>query len=209
VSEDGRVSDHWLPPNPDTHEAGDWSYYVQADELARGWRPPVREPLADRVRRHATAFLAPALLLPLLGAPVALLWREVTPRVGIAQTAAGPVPTAGESDQFFAIEGWFVVVTLVVGLVLGGVAWRFLRGRGPFSAAGVALGGALASGVTAIVGSRLVVDSYMYGYCHQPGYDCSIYDGTMTLRAPAGIVAWPVGMLLVFTLLTLARERDS
>ena len=186
-----------------------WTYVVGEDELARGWRPPWAEPPeqpADRVKRNASAFLGAALLLPLLGAPVAFLWRAVTPKVGIARTASGPQPTAGESDQFFAIDGWFVVVTILVGLVLGVVAWRFLRGRGPAGALGLAVGGLAASATTAIVGSRFVLDSYMYGYCSRPDLECHVYDGTLTLRMPAAIVAWPVAMLVTYAALTLLRD---
>lgn len=199
VSKDEAVTDPWA----------DVPYYAAADEFATGWELPPREPLTERVRRHATPFFAAALLLPLLGAPVALLWRAVTPRVGFVRTASGPQSTAGETDQFFAIEGWFVVVTVAAGLLLGVLAWRLLRGRGPFGALGLALGGLAASGVAAIVGSRLVLDSYIYDYCRQPGFTCDVYDGTLTLRAPVAIVAWPTAMLLTFAVLTLVRDRDE
>lgn len=181
----------------------DFSYYVTADYLPP--QPP-RESAQDALRRHLTAFLAPALLLPLLGAPVALLWRAVTPKVAIARTASGPVPTATESNQFFAIDGWFVLVTFLAGLVLGAVAWRFLRGRSAAAPAGIALGAFLASAVTAVVGARLVVDGYLHGYCRD--LTCAIYDGTLHLRMPAAVIAWPFAMLLTFVALTLTRDRE-
>lgn len=182
----------------------DLGYYVTAE-----WLPPEPpgESAEERWRRHLTAFLAPALLLPLFGAPAALLWRAVTPRVAIARTASGPVPTSGESNQFFAIDGWFVVVTFVVGVVLGAVAWRFLRGRSPAAPAGVVVGAFAASAVTAIVGARLVVDPYLHGYCRDLA--CTIYDGTMHLRMPAAVIAWPFGAVLAFVALTLIRDRES
>lgn len=213
MSEDDAVTAQWGDPDPARASAvepalRDWSYYVTAPEFARGFGPPPGEPMADRVRRNATAFLGAALLLPLAGAPVALLWRAVTPKVGIARTASGPQPTAGESNQFFAIDGWFLVVTVAAGLLLGVVAWRFLRGRGLGAPVGIAVGGLAAAAVTAAVGARLVVDSYMYGYCTMPDLECSVYDGTMTLRVPGAIVAWPVAMLVSFAVMTLAKDRD-
>lgn len=185
----------------------DWEYYVSLADRDLPYVPPP-EPFADRVRRNAAAFLGASLLLPLAGAPVALLWRAVTPRVGIARTASGPQPTAGESNQFFAIDGWFVVVTALVGLLLGVLAWRFLRERGFGAPLGLAVGGLAASAVTAAVGARLVVDSYMYAYCHRPDLECTVYDGTMTLRATSAIVAWPVAMLAGFAVMTLLKDRD-
>lgn len=191
MSEDGAVGE-------------DLGYYVTAE-----WLPPQPpgESTEERWRRHLTAFLAPALLLPLLGAPVALLWRALAPRVGIARTASGPVPTSSESNQFFAIDGWFVIVTFAVGLVLGVVAWRFLRGRSPAAPAGVVLGSLVASATTAVVGARLVVDDYLHGYCRE--LSCSIYDGTLHLRMPAAVLAWPFATMLTFVALTLIRERET
>lgn len=212
MSEDGAVT----TPAPGA-PAGEVPYVVSPEEYWRGYKTVPYEPPREAWRRRLTAFVPTVLVLPLFGAPAALLWRALTPRVGIAQTAAGPQPTAGETDQFFAIEGWFVVTTICVGLVLGAVAWRFLRERGPASALGLAVGGLAASAVTAVVGSRLVVDSYMYGFCHQPDVSCTVYDGTLTLRAtvrvtraidsPAALVAWPIAMLLSFAALTFLRER--
>ena len=202
MSEDGAVGE-------DTGFGDDpFAYYVPPDAVGE-WLPPQPpgESVEEALRRHLTAFLAPALLLPLLGAPVALLWRAVTPRVAIARTASGPVPTASESNQFFAIDGWFVVVTFLVGVALGAVAWRFLRRRSPAAPAGMALGATLASAVTAVVGARLVVDEYLHGYCRD--LVCSIYDGTLHLRMPGAVMAWPFGMLLSFVALTLVSERES
>jgi len=202
------VTDPWAaPPDPAERAPEEWPYVVGATEFSQGWRLPPREPVEVRLRRHLTPFLGAALLLPLLGAPVAFLWRAVTPHVGIIQTAAGPQPSSSESNQFFAIDGWFVLTTLAVGIVVGLVAWFFLRGRGPAGAAGLALGSLTASAITAIVGARLVVDQYMRGVCADR--QCLVYDGTLKLRAVAAVVAWPVGSLLAFAMMTLTRERDD
>jgi hypothetical protein len=200
------VTDPWaVPQHADAPDGV--PYVVDAAEFSRGWRPPRHEPVEEVVRRHLTPFLGAALLLPLLGAPVAYLWRAVTPHVGIIQTAAGPQPSSSESNQFFAIDGWFVLTTLAVGFVVGLVAWFFLRGRGPAGAAGLAFGSLAASAVTAIVGARLVLDSYMTGVCADR--DGTVYDGTLKLRAVAAVVAWPVASLLAFAMMTLTRERDE
>ncbi len=186
----------------------DVAYFPEPGEVARPWTPPVREPWQALVQRHAKAFLPPVLVLPLFGAPVALLWRAVTPHVGILRTPNGPVPTSGESDQFFAIDGWFVAVTLLAGLALGVVMWFALK-RAAATPAGVALGALLASGVTAAVGSRMVVDRYLYGFCHQRGARCTVYDGTLHLRASGALVVWPIAMLVAYAAVTLIRDRDQ
>lgn len=182
--------------------------YYAPPGAVRSWTPPVRETRREMWRRHLEGFLPPVLVLPLFGAPVAFLWRAVTPHVGILQTAAGPQPTAGESDQFFAIDGWFVVVTLLAGLVLGAVAWAALRRRSGATPAGIAVGGLLAAAVTNVAGSRMVVDRYLYGFCTRPKVECTVYDGTLHLRAMGALVVWPVAMLVAYAALTLFRDRD-
>lgn len=184
------------------------AYFPESGEVARAWTPPVREPWQVLARRHAVAFLPAFLVLPLFGAPVALLWRAITPHVGILRTPNGPVPTGGESDQFFAIDGWFVAVTLLAGLALGVLAWYAVRRRTGATPAGLALGGLLASAVTGAVGSRFVVDRYLYGFCRAPNTRCTVYDGTLHLRASGALVVWPIAMLVAYAAMALIRERD-
>lgn len=189
-------------------DAVEVAYFPDPGEVARPWTPPVREPWQVVARRHAWASVPAFLVLPLFGAPVALLWRAVTPKVGILRTPNGPVPTGGESDQFFAIDGWFVAVTLLAGLALGVLAWYAVRRRTGATPAGLALGGLLAAAVTAAVGGRFVVDRYLYGFCHQKGARCTVYDGTLHLRASGALVVWPIAMLVAYAAMSLIRDRD-
>lgn len=170
-----------------------------------GWVPPPPEPRWPKVRAGLVAGVAAALLVILLGAPVAFLWRAVAPAIDVARTAQGPQPTAVESSQVFAVDGSYAVVTIGIGVLAGIAAWPLLRGRGPAGPAGLAAGGLVAAYVTSAVGDRIVVDRYLYAQCRA---GCYVYTGTLRLHAHAAVVLWPAAMLAAFALLTFFFDRE-
>ena len=209
------MTENWGDPDPnrtwrqgtEPPPADQWSYFPPPGMAPTPWQPPVPEPLLPRLLRAGTTFAATTGVVVLLGAPLALLWRAVAPTAVILRTADGPQPAAPESDQVFATDGWFVLVSLVVGAVVGALAWFALRSRGPAAPTGLAAGGLLAGLVAAAVGRRLVVDQYLYDFCHAPGVRCLIYDGTLYLHATAAVVVLPAAMLTAFVLMTFVFDR--
>ena len=194
------------PPRP----ADEWSYFPPPGQYPAPWEPPPRVPLRVLLKPHAVTFGTTAAVLTLLGAPLALLWRAVADAPVVLRTASGPQPAAPESDQVFAVDGWFVVVSLLAGVLVGTVAWFVLRHRGPAGPLGLTVGGLSAAGVAAAVGRRLVVDRYLYDFCHGPDIRCILYDGTLRLHSIAAVVVLPVALLTAFVVLTLVvdRKRD-
>lgn len=186
-----------------------YSYFPPPHDVVPVWHePPPAPPLRALVVPHLTTFGLTTAVLVLLGAPLALLWRLVAPTAVVLRTENGPYPEAPESDQVFAVDGWFVVVMLVVGVVLGAAAWYLLRDRGPAAPIGLAAGGLLGATVTAAVGRRLVVDQYLYDFCHAPEVRCIVYDGTLYLHATAAVVVLPVALLVGFLLMTFFFTED-
>jgi hypothetical protein len=220
VSEDGRVSTDWGDPDPTrawqpgtepvAQGPQQWPYYVEPGTFPPNWgAPPPREPLSVRLVHDGSVFAAAVAGLVLLGAPFALLWRAVARPAEILHTASGPQPVAPESSQMFAVDGWFVVLSIVAGVVLGCVAWALLRGRGPAAPAGIAVGGVFAGLVASAVGRRMVVDRYLYDFCHKGDVRCFVYDGTLHLHAVAAVVVLPAAMLAAFAVLTMAFDREG
>ncbi len=203
------MTDPWADPDPQRPwqpgTTPDWSAYYPPPGLYPAPWTPHREPLVKRFRKDGLTLGATTAWLVLLGAPLALLWRAVAPRIEILRTAAGPQPAQAESSQLFAPDGWFVVVSVVVGVVVGALAWTVLRRRGPAAPLGLAVGGLLAASVAAAVGGRLIVDQYVWDYCKGR---CIVYNGTMHLNATAAIVALPVALLTAYAALTIAFDRD-
>lgn len=209
MSEDGAVTDSWGDPDPGRawqKSNGDpadeqWAYFPPPDQQPMPAPPPV--PWQQRVLPHAVTFGVTTVVLVLLGAPLALLWRAFATPPVVQRTASGPIPTAPESSQVFAVDGSYMVVTLVAGAILGALAWWWLRERGPAAPFGLAAGGLLAAQIMATVGRRMVVDPYLHSVCA----DCLVYDGTLHLQSTAAIVVLPVALLSAFAAATFFREK--
>lgn len=197
MSEDGGVTDP---------AADKWSYFPPPADSPPPWQPPPRASFAESVGVPLMTFAGMVGVLALAGAPLALLWRAFAPVAVVLKTASGPQPAAPESSQVFATDGWFAVVSLVTGLVLGAVAWIVLRHRGPAVPFGLAAGGTVAALVASAVGRRMVVDRYVYDFCRN--VNCLVYDGTLRLHALAAVVVLPVAMLAAYVALTFFLERD-
>ena len=196
----------WQPGAPGPGDPDRWSFFPPPGEHPPLWEPPPRPPWIEVWKPHAATFGLTAVVLVLLGAPFALLWRAVAPTAVVVRTASGPQPLAPESNQMFAVDGWFVLLSAVAGLVLGGVAWLLLRERGPAAPFGLAIGGLAAAAVAAAVGKRMVVDRYLHDVCGEGR--CLVYDGTLHLHATAAIVVLPTAMLTAFALLSFFLEKE-
>ena len=212
MSEDVGVTESWGDPDPSRAArpaGGEWSYFPPPGQVAPLWEPPPPVPLRERIRPHAVTFGVTTLALVFLGAPLAFLWRAFAPAARVARTAGGPQLAAPESNQVFATDGWFVVVSALVGLLVGVVAWRGLRGRGPAAAFALATGGLLAAAIAAEVGEAMVIDAYVHRVCSQPDFQCFVYDGTLRLHALPAVVVLPVALLTAFAVMTFVFDRDE
>lgn len=195
MSEDERVT------------AGNHSYFPPEDYLPPPWEPVQRPSLRETLGAPLLTFAATTVALVLTGAPLAFLWHAFAPTAVVLRTASGPQPAAPESSQVFATDGWFAVVSLFAGLVLGAVAWFLLRDRGPAGPIGLATGGTLAALVAAGVGRQIVVDRYLYDFCKDAG--CLVYDGTLHLHALPVVTVFPVALLTSFIALTFFLEKET
>lgn len=173
--------------------------------------PPTRR---DRVEPWVRAGLAAARLpaavavaLLLVGAPVGLLWARVSPRIAVSFSAQGPSLDHPESSEFFATDGSFLVVLLLVGLLTGAVTWVLTRRRGAGVPVGIAVGAVLAGLVARTVGSRLVVDRELARACRAAA--CDIYDGTLEVRSAGLVVVWAVAALISYAALTAVLDGES
>ncbi len=201
--------------------ADPWAEPVSAPlsaQVSESWQNFVAgEPVSrrDLLRHRGSAVLRfsrlPALLavvILLLGAPIGLLWARVSPTVSVSFSAQGPSLVRPESSEFFAADGSFGVVLLMVGLLTGAAAWGVLhrRASGVGVPIGVAVGALLAGFVAQAVGSRLVVNRELAALCGVQN-DCPIYDGTLQLRARGLVVVWAVAALMVYVGLSLLFDK--
>lgn len=150
--------------------------------------------------------LLTAAMVVLLGAPAGLLWSALAPHAHVLASPPAPatVPDGG-TEVFIAGDGWFVGVTLLLGLVTGVLAWLLARRAGPFVVVALLVGGLAASYVASRVGVRVGQDALR-------AFLASGRAGTVranvALQATATIVVWPLGALAAFGALVLSRVDE-
>lgn len=141
----------------------------------------------------------------LLGAPVGLLWSAVAPHAHVAVEAGGAYIADAETEVFIAGDGWFIGITLLVGVLCGVLAWLAARRSGPFVVIGLAIGGLIASYAASRVGVRIGQDALRdLVRSGRPG----TYVGNIVLQAKAAIVVWPLGAVSAFAALVASRVDE-
>jgi hypothetical protein len=141
----------------------------------------------------------------LLGAPVGILWSAVAPHAHVAITASDANVVDGATEVFIAGDGWFVGITLLVGVVCGALAWVIGRRSAPWVVAGLAVGGLLAAYVASKVGVRIGQDS-LESAIHSRRIGS--YVANVALQAKVAVVAWPLGALIGFAVPVVSRVDE-
>ncbi|HEX5016434.1 MAG TPA: hypothetical protein VFX15_02475 [Actinomycetes bacterium] len=161
---------------------------------------------SQRVRPALLVAVGTALGGVVLGVVMGVLWWWITPTETWMKLENGLGPAELSSSQWFAADGWFLILGGVAGLVLAGLAW--LRGRGhPIGLFfGVLAGAALLAVVAWSLGGILgppdpepTSDSLALG---------AVVDGPLGLRA-MGVLAAPAVTALAMLALLLSMVRVS
>jgi hypothetical protein len=141
----------------------------------------------------------------LLGAPVGLLWSAVAPHSHVSVEAGGAFIADAESEVFIAGDGWFLGLTLLVGVATGVLAWLVARRSGPVVVIGLAVGGLLAAYVASKVGIRIGQDALEKAvHSGRPG----TYVSNIALQMKAAFIAWPLGAVAAFGGLVATRMDE-
>jgi hypothetical protein len=154
-------------------------------------------------RRDVIVAAAVLVGVVLLGAPVGLLWAHVSPHVHTVVTAAGVDITDPEPESFIASDGFFLFLTLGVGLVIGALVAWFDNAPSPVTAIALAAGGCLAAVVAWHVGHRVGLDSFRDFLVH--GQLGQHMDAVVRLRAKTAILGWGVGALVSYGAVVAVR----
>jgi hypothetical protein len=152
-------------------------------------------------------------LVAFLGGPLALgaaagvvWWLVVKPPAYELNSNGGATTSERGLSEFIAGDAWFCAIGLVVGLLIGLAAWRWLRTVG-WSVVLVVLVCAVASALTCwLVGYRLGPGDFSARLAAaQPGQLVSI---PLTLRARASLLTWPF-FAIIPVLLGSSLGRDE
>jgi hypothetical protein len=141
---------------------------------------PVPPPARGRGRRReALTALAIAATLAVAGAPLGLLWRLLAPKVEFVMTDFGATTVEQEPEGYIAGDGWYVLITLAVGVLAAGAVWAvFRRRRGPLLLLGLVVGCVAGGALTAWVG-------HQFGYAHYRDLIAHAPVGTHFFRPPS------------------------
>jgi hypothetical protein len=151
----------------------------------------------------------------LVGVAAGLIWAAVAPRVQYQVSTVHP-PTAyatnAETSAFIAADGWYCVIGLVGGALIGLLAYLFaVRRYGPVAMTGVVIGSIVAAFITAWVGHQasgahgfnaLLASSKPGAYLYAP----------ISLGSRGALAFWPFAAAAVagaIGLITMLRERHQ
>jgi hypothetical protein len=109
------------------------------------------------------------------------------------------------TEVFIAGDGWFIGLTLLIGVLCGVLAWAVARHSGPFVVVGLALGGIAAAYVASRVGVRIGQDSFQAAV--RSGKE-GTYVGNIALQAKAALVVWPLAAVSSFAVLVASRVDE-
>jgi hypothetical protein len=112
-------------------------------------QPSRREPWLVRTDVYVGAWIVATLAVAAI--PLGFVWQAVSPRsAGLVLQSGAIVPD--ETEAFIGTDGWFALLTGLVGLVAAVVVWSRRSWRGPAAIVALALGGVVGAMVTALVG---------------------------------------------------------
>jgi hypothetical protein len=171
---------------------------TSVDELALKGRQAPR--LAVRLFAFAAASLG-------LGAAAGVLWWLVVNPPAYELNSNGGASTSERGlTEFISGDAWFCAIGLVVGLLIGLAAWRWLRSIG-WTVVLVVLVCAVAAALTCwLVGYRLGPGDFSTRLAAaQPGQLVPI---PLTLRARASLLTWPF-FAIIPVLLGSSLGRDE
>jgi hypothetical protein len=96
-----------------------------------------------------------------LGAPLGWLWAALAPDVPVQVVPGGVAPTEEQPEEFFAADGWFVLLGVGFGLLAAVAVWFLLRRyRGPATLVAVTVGAVGAGLLAWWVGHRIGLSGY-------------------------------------------------
>jgi hypothetical protein len=160
-----------------------------------------------QVQIRAAGWLAFALAV--IGAVLGPVWEAWSPPGPVGAVLPAGIQ-ADENEAFVAGDGRFVLITGLVGLAAGIVAWRVGRlrlARGPYVALGLGVGGLAGAAFCELVGN-LVRGSGRTFSCSAASGRC-IDHLPLTVHMHALLLAEPIAALLVYNLCVAFAAADD
>ena len=164
-------------------------------------------PMSPRSRRSSLLVVVELVVIgAALGVIAGFVWLRVAPRPMLEVRDDGVYYLEGQQQVIIGQDGWFIVIMVATGLLIGLVAYLRWRRSGPAFVIGAALG----AGVAGVVAWRLGV---WLGRSEFASIVGSIADGTrslgsLKLRAYGALFVAPIAATLVTLTGSLSRGTD-
>ncbi|WP_030909751.1 hypothetical protein [Streptosporangium amethystogenes] len=158
--------------------------------------------------RAVRDFVITVLVLALAGAAAGILWSLAAPRPPYVVTGKGPLLADPSTQALIAADGWFAVITGVLGLVCGVIGYGVSRGGRPLPVVvGLAAGGLLGAHLALLVGEAANLGAVSVA---ASGGSVPLVPGPLALTARGVLYAWPtLAAGAFFVLEGVAGYRDS
>jgi hypothetical protein len=148
----GRLDDPEVPGPPYDAPPPDWIPIVDETQY--------RATRRDIVLEIVAAVLV-AISLTALGAALAYVWAEISPRVVLEMSPDGPVYVEPNPEGYVAGESVYLMMTAAVGILSAVVVWMLVRKRrGPIMLVGLAVGSVAGAVLMAWLGQRIGLSEY-------------------------------------------------
>lgn len=146
--------------------------------------------------RWLVVLIAVTAAVALLGVAAGLVWTVVAPRVTVVVTGRGAAQVVNpETKAFIAGDGWFCVIGLVAGIMVGLIGYLVaVRRRGAPAMAGLILGGLAASLIAWWIGRNDGLAAFHHALL--TSRTGTILHAPLMLRAHASVVVWPLAAAL-------------
>jgi hypothetical protein len=186
-------------PQPGGDPDGGWSGSGAA--VVAPPPPPVRRTGRGRAVWVEVAVAAmTALVIAAAGAPLAVAWWLIAPKVPIVVSSVGPVYVNYETERFMSADGWFVTLGAGAGVLVAIVCWLAVRyHRGPAMLAALVGGSVGAAVLASWLGGQIGRLDYDYLLRHAPAG--AIFYHPVTLGARGGLLVQAALAVFVYTLI--------
>lgn len=164
------------------------------------------------VVRAVRDFVITVLVLALAGVVAGILWSLAAPRPPYVVTGKGPLLADPSTQALIAADGWFAVITGVLGLVCGVIGYGVSRGGRPLPVVvGLAAGGLLGAHLALLVGEAANLGAVSVAASgSSAGSSVPLVPGPLALTARGVLYAWPtLAAGAFFVLEGVAGYRDS
>jgi hypothetical protein len=163
-------------------------------EPARGphWEPVAEPPdPVDRPRYRVLVGLALAIVVALLGVPLAYVWSSVAPWLP-AQVSGDELLYADPTgEQRAGAESWFVLLMLGTGIVVALATWYGLRRfRGSVTVAALAIGATAAGWLTWRIGHNIGAGAVIAKERHAHDGQIIMLPPALRVKSPGNVATW-------------------